>query len=367
MPGRITVNRKRQRTTNYTTDRRHVVTTQVIRGQIGLYGTTTAGCLFPMDQLYANDGTLATHINQNSFNDGSAVSMQSSFTEFDGFAHGITNPQDLASYRYSRGWVSSVSYKLLFNRPCNTMSAVRLTTNAGEFSHNDTSECKVGVVGLHPTQAKSLTPQGLTGFPNCRCPGAGPDQSFANFLRLPGARYKTIRTAQSGKTNVTFKRKYALKKFAIPGFPLASSGFWFKTVTRENSALDTPQLFILIYKPFIPQGLAAVPPPPEEPEAVTAPTIVDFTWKVSLKITLIEPFLPSNLWSTASYGYTGITDIGFNGTPQLWENEFYPNSIAGTGVTYGPTGGERPTLDDCSCQGPTGAQGPTGPTGPTGP
>jgi len=363
MPHKISINRKRHRFTNYSHDREHVYTSQVIRGQIGIYGTNAAGCVFPMDQLYTNDGTLAAHINQNSFNNGSNVSMQCSFNEFDGFAHNLTNPQDLASYRFSRGWVSSVNYSLTVMRPYAPIDSTRATVNAGEFVLKDTSEVKVACVGLHPTQVSSLVPVGIVGYPNMRPPGQGPDASFANLLNWPGARYKTLRVPTTGNNKVNFKRKYSLRKLAIPGFPLSSSAYWFKTVTRENGTVPPPCFFIYLYKPQMPQALAPVG---DEPEPVTPPCILDFTLKVRLKLTLIEPYLPSNLYSLATFGITGMNDVGYNGVPPYWDDSFQNGVFTNQPLLPdGDADQDRPEVDtSCLCTGITGATGPTGPTGP---
>jgi len=359
---KISVNRRYQRFTNLSTDRRHIITTQTLRGQIGLFGTTTAGCLFPMNQVYTNDAAYASSWNLNSFNDGSNVTAHVSFNEFDGLSHTNSRP-DLASYRYSRGWVSSAAYKMTFIRQVNTVDSVRLGSAQGEFVHKDTGDVKIGVVGLHPTQAGAMRFTGLTGFPNCRPPGGGPEESFANFLRFTGARYRTIGVSTQGRNVCKFNRKYSLRKYGVPGFPLASSGHWFDLVSRSNPVTPSGALYIYIYKPFLPQALASVG---TEPEPITPPTVIDFTIKVTLKCTLVEPYLPTNFVGYATFGPTGTTQVGYLGVPTTYDEEPFPG-LTGANIIDNDddNGDERPTLDDeCTC--PTGATGPTGPTGPTG-
>lgn len=216
------------------------------------------------------------------------------------------------------------------------VSSVSLHWTLCRCSAEDDSFTEFGMVPLNNTSAGKLT--GTS--PNKRFPpeeSKSTDTEKANsawtlFKRQPNVKFARIGNTTRPPLSRTIKMHIPVKKYAIPGYPLASSAFWTETFCNSQARADPGADF----RCYVNMGIYLNSP--------STAALYDYSLKVKYYVTHFEPNITLYQTCIGCRPYVGDA-TGING-----------------GIT-GESGPDRPYVDPCSeCPEAVALGGPTGVT-----
>lgn len=160
------------------------------------------------------------------------------------------------------------------------VSSVKCTWTVTRADHSGDQEIEIMLLPFNKAQLDTMTGT----YPQVYAGSGLTTQTWQNMKTLPNARYGRIASSANSLSRATLKQYVSLRKYLIPGFPLASQAFWVATNNGDSTGWTAPADDYSAWLLF----------------GVMSPTAAATTWlnckiKLTYYITAFQQYLPSTM------------------------------------------------------------------------